>query len=182
MVGIALFPSEILVPKPQANRNGASPVPLCYRTSGAFGCSGTPTSRAGIHALKDLLRLLALAVCLSALDARARWQIPGWRSRPTVKVAPLYRPRVGTSRILCQKCARGRTGFPGFPLARVHSLYRRSAALRPAHGSRDEGPRRPAGGRVVDRPSTCIGSAGASARAAGCSRASAAQRKGISDA
>jgi hypothetical protein len=75
MVGIALFPSEIVHANTMANRNGASSIPV-IRDSGAFGCSGPLAISAGVHALKDLLRLLAFAVCLSVLGARTRWQIP----------------------------------------------------------------------------------------------------------
>src|SRR3569623_1327301 len=54
-------------------------------------CRGPLPEFGSVHAHKDLLQVSPLTVCLSALDARTRWQIPGWRSRPTAKVAPLYR-------------------------------------------------------------------------------------------
>jgi hypothetical protein len=77
MVGIALFPFRpkfvsLEDPTNQKRRPLHSRIP---GIAAPFDAADHLLS-AGVHALKDLLRLLAFAVCLSVLDARARWQIP----------------------------------------------------------------------------------------------------------
>src|SRR5262245_53107764 len=88
-----------LVARPKQTET--APHRSCMLDRGAFSMQRTTPRNRGVHAHKDLLLVSPLAVCLSALDARTRWQIPGWRSRPTAKVAPLYRQRFIASRILC---------------------------------------------------------------------------------
>ena len=105
MVGISLFPSsKIHCGLSKTNQNGAHPNPKRGRRR--LNCSGPPTIN-GQSCAQGFASSSYPTVCLSVLDARTRWQVPGVTfttdrlgrrclepTRPAVKDSFVKKPRV----------------------------------------------------------------------------------------